>query len=53
MLVSFEQFDIFLLFSDFPSQIASLPYFTPPEKFFPLPDEGIHLIVCVHGLDGE
>lgn len=39
-------------FSDFPTQASEVPYFWPNE----LPaksDDGLHLIICVHGLDGE
>ena len=37
-------------FSDFLTQTSEEPYFWSPEKT--LSDEGIHLVVCVHGLDG-
>ena len=46
--------------SDFPSQASLWPYFWPSipsvPKPFPgrgSPDDGIHLVVCVHGLDGQ
>jgi hypothetical protein len=38
-------------YSDFPSQFSIWPYFWPVE--IPHRDDGIHLVVCVHGLDGN
>ncbi len=43
-----------LLFSDFPQHASSTPYFWPPDAFaVKHKKEGIHLIICVHGLDGK
>ncbi|XP_004914561.1 protein FAM135A isoform X3 [Xenopus tropicalis] len=39
------------LYSDVPQLASSVPYFSMEEDDDP--DEGIHLIVCVHGLDGN
>ncbi|XP_018119010.1 protein FAM135A isoform X3 [Xenopus laevis] len=39
------------LYSDVPQLASSVPYFNMEEDDDP--DEGIHLIVCVHGLDGN
>ena len=54
------------IFSDFPSQISTTPYFWPADTCFDRSfsdavsrasdashDDGVHLIVCVHGLDGN
>ena len=38
--------------SDFPTQVSTLPYFWTPE-IDRGDDAGIHLVVCVHGLDGN
>lgn len=40
------------LYSDVPLLASDLPYF-PPEEDDEEFDDGIHLVVCVHGLDGE
>lgn len=40
------------LYSDLPVLASDLPYF-PPEEDDEEFDDGIHLVVCVHGLDGE
>lgn len=40
------------LYSDLPLLASDLPYF-PPEEDDEEFDDGIHLVVCVHGLDGE
>ena len=40
------------VYSDFPSQVSTLPYFWTPE-INRADDDGIHLIVCAHGLDGN
>ncbi|KAL2080103.1 hypothetical protein ACEWY4_023896 [Coilia grayii] len=40
------------LYSDLPSLASLLPYF-PPEEDEEEFDDGIHLVVCVHGLDGN
>ncbi|XP_053314652.1 protein FAM135A isoform X3 [Spea bombifrons] len=39
------------LYSDVPHLASTVPYFTAEEE--DNSDEGIHLIVCVHGLDGN
>ena len=39
------------VFSDLPSVVSVWPYFWPADV--PLSDDGVHLIVCVHGLDGQ
>jgi len=36
--------------SDLPSVVSVWPYFWPAE--IPHSDDGVHLVVCVHGLDG-
>ncbi|XP_078253696.1 protein FAM135B isoform X2 [Rhinoraja longicauda] len=41
-----------MLYSDLPFLASDLPYFTPEEEEENL-EEGIHLVVCVHGLDGN
>lgn len=40
------------LYSDLPLLASDLPYF-PPEEDDEEFDDGIHLVVCVHGLDGK
>lgn len=40
------------LYSDLPLLASDLPYF-PPEEDEEEFEDGIHLVVCVHGLDGE
>ncbi|CAF1649585.1 unnamed protein product, partial [Adineta ricciae] len=40
-----------MFFSDFSTPISPIPYF-PPESIL-IDDNGTHLIVCVHGLDGN
>ncbi|XP_071355400.1 protein FAM135B isoform X2 [Trachinotus anak] len=40
------------LYSDLPLLASDLPYF-PPEEEDEEFDDGIHLVVCVHGLDGN
>ena len=40
------------LYSDLPLLASDLPYF-PPEEEDEEFEDGIHLVVCVHGLDGE
>ncbi|XP_063041973.1 protein FAM135B [Engraulis encrasicolus] len=40
------------LYSDLPNLASHLPYF-PPEEDEEEFDDGIHLVVCVHGLDGN
>ncbi|XP_067887472.1 protein FAM135B isoform X2 [Heterodontus francisci] len=41
-----------LLYSDLPLLASDIPYFTPEEEEENL-EEGIHLVICVHGLDGN
>ncbi|XP_033830830.1 protein FAM135B [Periophthalmus magnuspinnatus] len=40
------------LYSDLPELASDLPYF-PPEEDDEEFEDGIHLVVCVHGLDGN
>lgn len=40
------------LYSDLPALASDLPYF-PPEEDDEEFEDGIHLVVCVHGLDGN
>ena len=40
------------LYSDLPHLASRLPYF-PPEEDEEEFEDGIHLVVCVHGLDGK
>lgn len=40
------------LYSDLPLLASDHPYF-PPEEEEEEFEDGIHLVVCVHGLDGE
>ncbi|XP_043543795.1 protein FAM135B-like [Chiloscyllium plagiosum] len=43
-----------LLYSDLPLLASEIPYFTPEEEEEEVNlEEGIHLIICVHGLDGN
>ncbi|XP_038664718.1 protein FAM135B-like [Scyliorhinus canicula] len=42
-----------LLYSDLPLLASDIPYFTPEEEEEENLEEGIHLIICVHGLDGN
>ncbi|XP_074641981.1 protein FAM135A-like [Tubulanus polymorphus] len=39
------------LYSDFSTLPSNIPYFCPPASFDG--DHGVHLVVCVHGLDGN
>lgn len=41
-----------LLYSDLPILASDMPYFPPEEEEEPF-DDGIHLVICVHGLDGN
>ncbi|XP_064624581.1 protein FAM135A-like isoform X2 [Lineus longissimus] len=38
------------LYSDFPNLPSNIPYFWPPSSTY---DDDLHLIICVHGLDGN
>ncbi|XP_023667831.1 protein FAM135B [Paramormyrops kingsleyae] len=40
------------LYSDLPQLASELPYFAPEEDEEEF-DDGIHLVICVHGLDGN
>ncbi|XP_048385284.1 protein FAM135B isoform X1 [Stegostoma tigrinum] len=43
-----------LLYSNLPLLASNIPYFTPEEEEEEVNlEEGIHLIICVHGLDGN
>lgn len=39
------------LYSNLPQLASELPYFAPEEDEEEF-DDGIHLVICVHGLDG-
>ncbi|XP_051171850.1 uncharacterized protein LOC127288444 isoform X3 [Leptopilina boulardi] len=39
--------------SDYPSLASTMPYFHIPDEYRLLSPEGAHLIICVHGLDGN
>lgn len=41
------------LYSDFPTLASTLPYFHISDEYRIFSPEGLHLIVCVHGLDGN
>ncbi|KAG2464785.1 protein FAM135B [Polypterus senegalus] len=41
-----------ILYSDLPQLASDMPYFPPDEEEENF-EEGIHLVVCVHGLDGN
>ena len=41
------------LFSDYPTLASTLPYFYMSDDSRMYSDDGIHLIICVHGLDGN
>ncbi|XP_015840096.1 protein FAM135A isoform X2 [Tribolium castaneum] len=42
-----------ILYSDFTSFASTIPYFHISDEFRIFSPEGMHLIVCVHGLDGN
>ncbi|BET03036.1 Protein of unknown function (DUF3657) [Nesidiocoris tenuis] len=42
-----------MIYSDAPTLISTLPYFHIPEDQRVLSPDGLHLVVCVHGLDGN
>lgn len=39
--------------SDFPTLASTLPYFHISDEYRIFSPDGLHLIVCVHGLDGN
>ncbi|XP_043467722.1 uncharacterized protein LOC122501972 isoform X2 [Leptopilina heterotoma] len=39
--------------SDYPTLASTMPYFHIPDEYRLLSPEGPHLIICVHGLDGN
>ncbi|XP_050675103.1 uncharacterized protein LOC126972424 isoform X2 [Leptidea sinapis] len=41
------------IYSDFPPVENSLPYFQISDEYRMFNPEGLHLIICVHGLDGN
>ncbi|KAJ2943659.1 hypothetical protein O0L34_g16771 [Tuta absoluta] len=41
------------IYSDFPPVESSLPYFHISDEYRMFNPEGLHLIICVHGLDGN
>ncbi|XP_054285656.1 protein FAM135A isoform X2 [Macrosteles quadrilineatus] len=42
-----------LIYSDFPTLASTLPYFHISDEYRIFSPEGMHLVVCVHGLDGN
>ncbi|KAK6632544.1 hypothetical protein RUM43_013312 [Polyplax serrata] len=42
-----------MIYSDFPTPASTLPYFHISDEYRIFSPEGLHLIVCVHGLDGN
>ncbi|XP_075225042.1 protein FAM135A isoform X2 [Lycorma delicatula] len=42
-----------MIYSDFPTLASTLPYFHISDEHRIFSPEGLHLIVCVHGLDGN
>lgn len=42
-----------VFFSDFPTLASTLPYFHISDEYRIFSPEGVHLIVCVHGLEGN
>ncbi|XP_068082498.1 protein FAM135A [Anabrus simplex] len=42
-----------MIYSDFPTLASTLPYFHISDEYRIFSPEGLHLIVCVHGLDGN
>lgn len=40
-----------MFYSDLSNPISTIPYFSP--EILPLDNKGVHLIICVHGLDGN
>lgn len=43
----------YILPSDFPSLASGVPYFQCDSDLRAFSPEGMHLVVCVHGLDGK
>ena len=39
--------------SDYMGVVTSLPYFLIPDEYRLFSSSGLHLVVCVHGLDGN
>ncbi|UJR28838.1 hypothetical protein I4U23_010062 [Adineta vaga] len=50
-LLSSKYSSNFMFFSDFFTPISPIPYFS--QELIPFDNNGVHLIVCVHGLDGN
>ncbi|CAF4300828.1 unnamed protein product [Rotaria sp. Silwood2] len=50
-LLSSKYSSNFMFFSDFSSPISMMPYFS--QEIMPFNTNGNHLIICVHGLDGN
>uniref|UniRef100_A0A1B6C3J1 DUF676 domain-containing protein n=1 Tax=Clastoptera arizonana TaxID=38151 RepID=A0A1B6C3J1_9HEMI len=42
-----------MIYSDLPTLASTLPYFHISDEYRIFSPEGLHLIVCVHGLDGN
>ena len=53
LLIFDDEIPLLFVDSDAPTLVSTLPYFQIPEDERVLSPEGIHLIVCVHGLDGN
>ncbi|KAG5336661.1 F135A protein, partial [Acromyrmex charruanus] len=41
------------IYSDYPTLASTLPYFHISDEYRLFSPEGVHLIICVHGLDGN
>jgi pimeloyl-ACP methyl ester carboxylesterase len=50
-LISSKHSSNLMFFSDFSTPISPIPYFS--QELIPFDSNGIHLIICVHGLDGN
>uniref|UniRef100_A0A023GH33 Putative secreted protein n=1 Tax=Amblyomma triste TaxID=251400 RepID=A0A023GH33_AMBTT len=42
-----------LWYSDFPAMASAVPYFQCDSDLRAFSPEGLHLVICVHGLDGN
>lgn len=50
-LLSSKNYSNLLFYSDYSTPISPVPYFS--QEIIPYDSHGLHLIVCVHGLDGN
>jgi pimeloyl-ACP methyl ester carboxylesterase len=50
-LISSKYSSNLMFFSDFSTPICPIPYFS--QELTPFDSNGLHLIICVHGLDGN